>query len=228
MSLASCLTAPPRGTRVARVEPGAVVLSSGERLSSATVIWAAGVRGALVAEKLGLPLGRGGRIRVAPTLQVIGQPHVFAAGDVALLEEAPVPQLAQGAIQGGVHAAENVMRARRGQPLQPFRYYDKGVAATIGRSRAVAMIRGFNLSGRLAWWLWLAVHLVMLVGFRSRVVVLVDWAWNYLTYDRGLRAILGSSPADDPPAETTTGSAPEETLPARVAGGGFEPPTSRL
>ena len=69
---------------------------------------------------------------------------------------------------------------------------------------------------------------VMLVGFRSRVVVLVDWAWNYLTYDRGLRAILGSSPADDPPAETTTGSAPEETLPARVAGGGFEPPTSRL
>jgi len=107
--------------------------------------------------------------------------------------------VAQVAIQEGRHAADNVLRAMRGEPLLPFHYRDKGSMATIGRSRAVAMIAGLNLEGWIAWWAWLGVHLVMLVGFRNRLVVLVNWAWNYLTYDRGLRAIVGSA-EDAPPA----------------------------
>jgi NADH dehydrogenase len=102
--------------------------------------------------------------------------------------------VAQVAIQEGEHAAENVLRARRGDPLVPFRYRDQGSMATIGRSRAVAVIGRFQFAGRPAWLLWLVVHLVMLIGFRNRMVVLVNWAWNYLTYDRGLRAIVGAEP----------------------------------
>jgi NADH dehydrogenase len=170
------------------------------------VIWAAGIRAAPVAARLGLPTGKSGRLRVDRTLRVLGAERVFAAGDVALVEEEPVPQLAQGAIQGGAHAAENVLRAHRGTALLPFRYRDKGMMATIGRSRAVATIYGWNLEGWLAWWAWLVIHLVMLVGFRNRLAVLVDWIWNYLTYDRGLRAMLGAPPAPAP--ETKTGSAP--------------------
>src|SRR5437762_1282455 len=147
-----------------------------------------------VAARLGLPTGRSGRLCVAPTLQVPGFPAVFAAGDVALVEGAErLPQVAQVAIQQGELAAENVLRARRGEPLLPFRYADKGVMATIGRSRAVAVVKGVHLQGRLAWWAWLVVHLVMLIGFRNRLVVLVNWAWNYFTYDRGLRAIVGEA-----------------------------------
>src|SRR5947199_344701 len=182
------------GRRVERVAGDHVELSGGERLATATVIWAAGIRAAPVAAWLGLPTGRSGRLEVAPTLQVPGVPAVFAAGDVALVEGAErLPQVAQVAIQQGELAAENVLGARRGQPLLPFRYADKGSMATIGRSRAVAVVKGVHLQGRLAWWAWLVVHLVMLIGFRNRLVVLVNWAWNYFTYDRGLRAIVGEA-----------------------------------
>src|SRR5205823_310747 len=176
------------GRRVERVAGDHVELSGGERLATATVIWAAGIRAAPIAARLGLPTGRSGRLTVAPTLQVPGFPAVFAAGDVALVEGAErLPQVAQVAIQQGELAAENVLRARRREPLLPFRYTDKGAMATIGRSRAVAVVKGVRLQGRLAWWAWLVVHLVMLIGFRNRLVVLVNWAWNYFTYDRGLR-----------------------------------------
>src|SRR5213594_351162 len=182
------------GRRVERVAGDHVELSGGERLATATVIWAGGIRAAPVAARLGLPTGRSGRLEVAPTLQVPGFPAVFAAGDVALVEGAErLPQVAQVAIQQGELAAENVRRARRGEPLLPFRYADKGSMATIGRSRAVAVVNGVRLTGRLAWWAWLVVHLVMLIGFRNRLVVLVNWAWNYFTYDRGLRAIVGEA-----------------------------------
>jgi NADH dehydrogenase len=179
-------------TRVARVTPDGAELASGERLASATVIWAAGIRASPVAARLGFPTGRSGRIRVEPTLAVPGHPGVFAAGDVAVVDgQERLPQVAQVAIQGGQLAAENVLRAMAGAPLLSFRYRDKGSMATIGRSRAVALIKGVQLTGRLAWWGWLVVHIVMLIGFRNRLVVLVNWAWNYLTYDRGLRAIVG-------------------------------------
>ncbi|HLK10661.1 MAG TPA: NAD(P)/FAD-dependent oxidoreductase [Candidatus Binatia bacterium] len=181
------------GTAVARVGPGEVELADGGCIATRTAIWAAGVRAAPVAARLGLPTGRNGRIRVAPTLEVPGHPCVFAAGDVALVDGAErLPQVAQVAIQQGEHAATNVLRALRGEPLVPFTYRDKGTMATIGRSRALAVIGRLRLAGRLAWWCWLAVHVVMLIGFRNRLVVLVDWAWNYLTYDRGARAIVGA------------------------------------
>ncbi len=181
------------GTKVARIGSHGVELTGGERIASETVIWAAGIRAAAVAARLGLPTGRSGRLRVEPTLAVVGQPAVFAVGDVALVEGTErLPQVAQVAIQQGEHAAANVLHAMRGEPLEPFVYRDKGSLATIGRSRAVGFIGRVHLRGRLAWWVWLVVHLVMLIGFRNRLVVLVNWAWNYLTYDRGLRAIIGN------------------------------------
>lgn len=198
------------GTRVERVTPDHVELAGGMRVPTATVIWAAGIRGAPVAARLGLPTGRSGRLCVDATLRVPGERWVFAAGDVALVEGAErLPQVAQVAIQQGAHAAENVLRAMRDEPLLPFRYRDKGSMATIGRSRAVAVLGRVRLVGHIAWWFWLVVHVVMLIGFRNRLVVLVNWAWNYVTYDRGMRAIVGNddrgdcAPAESPRASTS-------------------------
>ena len=183
------------GAKVTRIRKDCVELASGETIAARTTIWAAGIRAAAVSTYLGLPTGRSGRVRVDPTLHVPGYAHVFAAGDVALVDGAErLPQVAQVAIQQGEHAADNVLRSLRGEPPLPFRYRDKGSMATIGRSRAVAMIGRVQVAGHLAWLLWLVVHLVMLIGFRNRLVVLVNWAWNYLTYDFGLRAIIGAEP----------------------------------
>jgi NADH dehydrogenase len=184
--------------KVARVTASHVELAGGERIAARTVIWAAGIRARPVAARLGLPTGRSGRLVVDPTLAVPGHPEVFVAGDVALITgQERLPQVAQAAIQQGRHAAENLIRRRRGEPMRPFVYRDKGAMATIGRSRAVAVIGRLRLAGRLAWWAWLVVHVVMLIGFRNRLVVLVNWAWNYVTYDRGLRAIVGATDAAD-------------------------------
>ena len=196
-------------TKVDRVRTGEVELAGGDRIASETIVWAAGIRAASVTPALELPLGRSGRVRVDPTLCVAAHPDVFVAGDVAVIDGAErLPQVAQMAIQQGRHAAENVLRSLRGEPLLPFRYFDKGSLATIGRSRAVAVIGRVHLAGRLAWWVWLFVHLMMLVGFRNRLVVFVNWAWSYVTYDFGLRAIVGDERAPggsgavprDPPA----------------------------
>jgi NADH dehydrogenase len=181
------------GTLVGTLDAGAVTLADGARLATHTVIWAAGVKGPPLAAALGLPPGRGGRIAVGATLAVAGHPEVQAIGDVALVAGAEqLPQVAQVAMQQGEHAARNVVRALAGEPPLPFAYRDKGTMATIGRSRAVCHLRGLDLRGRLAWWAWLVVHIVMLIGFRNRLVVLVNWAWNYVTYDRGVRAIVGA------------------------------------
>ena len=205
------------GARVVRVTPDALELADGTVIPTATVIWAAGIRAAPVAARLGLPTGRAGRVQVEPTLVVPGFPHVLAAGDVALVAGAErLPQVAQVAMQQGTHAADNVLRGLRGEALEPFRYSDKGSMATIGRSRAVAVIGRFEVAGRLAWWLWAGVHLVMLIGFRNRVAVLIDWAWNYLTYDRGLRAIVGRR--ETPAPGDAAGMPP--VAPVREASGG--------
>jgi NADH dehydrogenase len=189
-------------SRVERVTADAAMLAGGERLPSETVIWAAGIRAAPVVAHLGLPIGRSGRVRVEPTLAVPGHPGVFAAGDVGIVDgDERLPQVAQVAIQQGERAAENVRRSIAGEALLPFHYKDKGSMATIGRSRAVAVIGRVHLAGRLAWLAWLLVHLVMLIGFRNRLVVLVNWAWNYVTFDRGLRAIIGHGGEDARGAE---------------------------
>jgi NADH dehydrogenase len=196
-------------TRVTRITPEYVELAGGERVRSHTTVWAAGIRAATVAGHLGLPTGKSGRIKVGPTLAVPGHPDVYATGDVALVEGAEhLPQVAQVAIQQGDLAAENVIRTHQGRALGTFSYDDKGSMATIGRSRAVAVIKGVHLRGRIAWWAWLLVHLIMLMGFRNRATVLLNWAWNYITYDRGMRAIVGrlGSPAVEETREAQRGS----------------------
>jgi NADH dehydrogenase len=132
-------------------------------------------------------------VRVLPDLTVPGHPSVHVIGDLASVESdgRPVPGVAPAAMQMGAHAAGNVRRALRGEPLLPFHYRDKGQLATIGRRRAVAVLGRLRLSGLVAWLAWLGVHIFFLIGFRNRFVVLFTWAWAYLTYDRSARLILG-------------------------------------
>jgi NADH dehydrogenase len=168
------------------------VEAGGDRIAARTVVWAAGVAGSALAASLGAPLDRAGRVRVLPDLTVPGLGDVLVIGDLAFLEQdgRPVPGVAPAAIQMGEHAAGNVLRSLRGEPLQPFRYRDKGSLATIGRRRGVAVRGRLRLSGLVAWLAWLGVHVFFLIGFRNRLVVLLTWAWAYLTYERSARLIL--------------------------------------
>lgn len=180
------------GAMVEAVDEEGVRLRGGERLRARTVVWAAGVRGAALGERLGVPLGRGGRVPVLPTLQLEPHPDVYVIGDLALVQGAEgLPQVAQVAMQQGRRAARNIVRARLGLPPRPFVYRDPGSMATIGRNRAVAHVFGLRLSGRAAWWMWLVAHIVFLAGFRNRLVVFVNWVYAYFTYDLGLRSIVG-------------------------------------
>jgi NADH dehydrogenase len=132
-------------------------------------------------------------VQVTPQLTVAGHDEVFVVGDLAALVDngRPVPGVAPAAIQGGRHAARMIERAIAGQPLEAFHYRDQGSLATIGRSRAVAQFGRIQLSGLVAWWAWLLIHILLLIGFRNRAVVLIEWAWAYITYQRGARLITG-------------------------------------
>ncbi len=182
------------GSPVTAIDASGVDLA-GDRIAARTVVWAAGVEGSPLARSLGAPLDRALRVRVLPDLSVPGQPGVFVVGDLAWLEQdgRPVPGVAPAALQMGAHAAGNVLRSLRGEPLVPFRYRDKGSLATIGRRRAVAVLGSARLCGLVAWLAWLAVHIFFLIGFRNRFVVLFTWAWAYVTYDRSARLIVGRS-----------------------------------
>ncbi|HSP34652.1 MAG TPA: NAD(P)/FAD-dependent oxidoreductase, partial [Thermoanaerobaculia bacterium] len=158
-------------------------------LPSRTVLWAAGVQASPLAKSLGVPLDRAGRVLVEPDLTIPGHRDVFVVGDLAFVKD--VPGVAPAAIQEGVHAARNVGRAIRGGLLAPFRYRDKGSLATIGRAAAVADFGWLKLSGFIAWAAWLGVHIFFLIGFRNRFLVLTEWAWAYLTFQRGARLITG-------------------------------------
>ena len=188
-------------TRVEEVCADHVVLEGGERVPTRTLIWAAGVRANPVAEMLDVDTGPGGRIVVAGDLSIPGRPGGWAIGDIAhavSTDGAPAPQLAPAAMQGGEIVAENILRSLADRPTAPFSYRDKGTMATIGRRSAVAELPGVPpLVGSLAWVAWLVLHLYMLIGFRNRASVLVNWAWNYLTWDRGPRILL--RPADTVP-----------------------------
>ncbi len=183
-------------TKVAEVRADRVVLDGGEELPAHTLVWAAGVRANPLASALDLPQGPGGRIVVGPDLAVEGRDGVWVVGDLAHAASAagdgPAPQLAPAAIQGGELVAANIRAVLGGRPTGEFRYRDKGTMATIGRRSAVAEVpRLPALVGSVAWLAWLFLHLVMLIGFRNRLSVLVNWAWNYLTWDRGPRLIFG-------------------------------------
>lgn len=169
-----------------------VTLQSGEILPALTLIWAAGARAAPLADHLGVAQGSQGRIQIEPTLQIAGHPEVFVIGDAACLQDEsgkPLPMIAPVAIQQAGVAARNIREHLSGRPLQPFSYQDPGLLATIGRNQAVAQIKGLKLTGFPAWLVWLVVHIFQLIGFRNRLVVLINWAWDYLFYDRAVRLI---------------------------------------
>jgi NADH dehydrogenase len=168
-----------------------VRLKSGEVIPARTVIWAAGVQAAPLNAHLGLTPGRQGRIAVEPTLQVQGHPEVFIIGDAAHFDEngQPLPMVAPVAIQMGKHAALNIRKALRGKALLPFHYRDQGTLATIGRNAAVCDVYGIKARGFPAWALWLGIHIVQLIGFRNKLFVLLNWAWDYFFYERAARLI---------------------------------------
>lgn len=163
------------------------------RIAARTVLWAAGVMGSGFGRALGVPLDRAGRVPVDPDLSVPGHPEVFVVGDLASLslDGAQVPAVAPAAMQEGTHAANNIVRSLLGQPRLPFRYRNKGMLATIGRTAAVADLGRLKLSGVLAWLAWLFIHLLFLVGFRNRLIVVFQWMWSFVSYDRGARLITG-------------------------------------
>ncbi len=161
-------------------------------LGAKTVLWAAGVQASPLARSLSVPLDNAGRVKVNEDLSIPGHPEVFVIGDLAAMvsDGKEVPGVAQGAIQGGVHTAKNIRRALKREQTKPFRYKDKGSMATIGRGAAVADVgRGF--SGWFAWAFWSVIHVMFLVGFRNRLLVMFHWAWSYITFQRGARLITG-------------------------------------
>ena len=179
------------GATVADYDGRQVRLKSGEVIPAQTLIWAAGVRASPLNATLGIPAARQGRIPVEPTLQVPGHPEVFIIGDAAYREQdgEPLPMVAPVAIQMGQSVAGNIVRQLRGQPLRPFHYRDQGTLATIGRNAAVANVYGLKLSGFPAWVIWLVVHIMQLIGFRNKLFVLINWAWDYFFYERAARLI---------------------------------------
>ncbi|HEX5688455.1 MAG TPA: NAD(P)/FAD-dependent oxidoreductase [Roseiflexaceae bacterium] len=170
-----------------------VQFKNGTTIEAGAVVWAAGVRAADLADALGVKQARGARVAVETTLQVPERPEVFVVGDMAYLEGyqggGAYPMVAQVAMQMGKRAGRNILAQLHGQPMRDFRYFDKGQMATIGRRAAVLDAFGVRLGGLLAWLGWLFIHLMYLVGFRNRVIVLANWAYNYFTYDRGVRLI---------------------------------------
>ena len=165
-----------------------------QRIATRTVLWAAGVQASPLATTLGVPLDRAGRVIVERDLTIPGHNDVFVVGDLAASTQQDgtlVPGVAQGGIQGGEHAAFNIERAIEGQPLRAFHYHDRGSLATIGRAAAVADLGRVKLSGFLAWVFWLVLHIFFLIGFRNRLLVFMQWAWAYVTYQRGARLITG-------------------------------------
>ncbi|MCA9596825.1 MAG: NAD(P)/FAD-dependent oxidoreductase, partial [Myxococcales bacterium] len=187
------------GTPVKEIDERGIRLGD-ERIDAATVLWTAGVRGRGVAETLGVELDKNGRVVVEPDCSIPGHPRCFVIGDLASFtppgKDKPLPGLAPVALQQGRHVAKNVPRVLRGERTLEFSYVDKGVMATIGRSRAVAETLGgrVRVTGFIAWLTWLFVHIWFLIDFRNRVSVLLNWFWAYVTYRRGSRLITGRRP----------------------------------
>jgi NADH:quinone reductase (non-electrogenic) len=181
---------------VTRVEPGAVWVGD-DRIPASVILWAAGVAASPLGQKLGVPLDRAGRVIVQPDLSIPGHPEVFVIGDLASLQDEHgkmLPGVAPVAIQQGKWVARTIARDLEHQPRRNFHYHDKGSLATIGRASGVAQFPGFSLSGYFAWLAWLFVHIFFLIGFRNRIVVMLDWAVAYFTYQRHARLLLSPAP----------------------------------
>jgi NADH dehydrogenase len=186
------------GALVTRVVEGRVEIGA-DVIDAATILWAAGVAASPLGASLGVPLDRVGRVLVEPDLTVPGDRRVSVIGDLAALKDAEgkqLPGVAQAAIQMGRHAAKNIIRDVQGQPYLSFTYRNLGDMATIGRASAVADFGWMTLKGYVAWLAWLFVHILKLIGFRNRIVVFVQWAWSYFSYQRAIRLITGPFPDD--------------------------------
>ncbi len=202
-------------TMVTNVEPGVIYMgdsASGAKMNAAVILWAAGVAASPLGKMLGVPVDRAGRVLVNPDLSLPNHPEVFVIGDLAALKDASgklLPGVAPVAIQEGRYVAKLIRRRTRiGCPVllafcreragvltsrPAFHYHDKGSLATIGRSAAVAQFGKIHISGFIAWLAWLFVHILFLIGFQNRVLVFIQWAWSYFTYERGARLITGST-----------------------------------
>lgn len=183
------------GNAVSAVDADGIALG-GERIAARTVLWAAGVAASPLGRHLGAPLDRAGRVLVEDDLSVPGHPEIFVVGDLASRTQdgKPVPGVAPAAKQMGTHAARMIRARLAGTATTPFRYADVGSLATIGRMAAVADLGRVRLSGLIAWWFWLLIHILFLIGFRSRLIVLINWSWSYWTYQRHARIIVGADP----------------------------------
>jgi NADH:ubiquinone reductase (H+-translocating) len=192
------------GVPVNAIDAGGVLLGEA-RIDARTVLWAAGVAASPLARTLGVPLDRAGRVVVQPDLSVPGTPEVFVAGDLASVQQdgRPVPGVAPAAKQMGNHVAATIRARIDGRPVAAFRYRDFGNLATIGRMAAVVHLGKLKLSGALAWWFWLTAHVFFLIGFRNRLVVMLNWTWAYWSYQRAARIILGRSDAGSSSATDT-------------------------
>jgi NADH dehydrogenase len=188
------------GASVTGIREGQVHLGD-EVIDAGTVIWAAGVAASPLVRTLGAPVDRAGRVHVEPDLSVPGHPDVFVVGDAAMLPDQdgrPLPGVIQVALQQARLAALNIIRTRRGEPRESFRYHDLGNMATIGRNSAVCDLGWLRLKGYLAWWFWLGLHIFKLIGFRNRLSVMTQWAFSYMTYQRSVRLITHDLPPSRP------------------------------
>jgi NADH dehydrogenase len=192
-------------TMVKNISEGRLDLANGETIYPGNIIWAAGVSATPITRKLGVELDRTGRIKVNPDLSIPGHPEAFAIGDMALLLETdgkPVPGVSPAAMQEAKHVAriiEDEIAFSNEVKRKPFKYWDKGTMATIGRSAAVAKVGKFEFSGFVAWLAWLVIHLIFLVGFRNKLAVLFQWFYGYITYKRGARIIVDYTAPTSPP-----------------------------
>ena len=192
------------GALVTNIREQSVTIRAGDRVEeipTRTILWAAGVLGSplgrILSEEAGAPLDQLGRVIVEPDLTLPGHPEIFVIGDLANFSHQtgqPLPGVAQPAIQAGRYAAKVIERRLRGEKTPPFRYLDKGNLATIGRAAAVADFSWLRLSGVPAWLIWIFVHLLYIVQFQNRLLVLLQWAFLYITYGRSARLITGKNP----------------------------------
>jgi NADH dehydrogenase len=168
-----------------------VTLADGSTIETQTLIWTAGVKATEIVEGLNVEKASAGRVRILPTLQLPQHPEAFVIGDAAFLEEngQALPMISTVAIQQGISTAKNIRRMMDDKPLESFHYKDPGLLATIGRNAAVARIFGISFSGFIAWVIWVFLHIYRIIGFRNRIVIMFNWAWDYLFYDNQVRLI---------------------------------------
>ena len=188
------------GAMVAQVSPVAVIMKGNDNISAKTVVWTAGVHGEPLAGISGIPVTKDGRVAVNKTLQVPNHKEIYVIGDLASINEEKhiLPMVAQVAIQSGITSAQNILWQVEGKQTQPFKYHDRGSMITIGRKAAGVAIGSRTFTGFFAWVIWLVIHLFNLIGFRNRVMVLINWAWDYLLYERAVRFVFPSEMPSGP------------------------------